>query len=116
MITIRVSCSSDDCLTELEMHGHASTAAGRRGANVVCSAVTGLVRSCAEALTGRGMDVTGTAEREGELHLRLRSVRDTEREWLRGVTDVLTGGLRRMASEAPEEVALEVTRSETDGT
>ena len=87
------------------MDGHVSSANGPRGANLVCAAVTGLVRSCTDALAAAdGVAVEGSAEREGSLHVTVRSVDDEKRDWLKGVTDVLICGVLRMAEESPGEV------------
>jgi hypothetical protein len=48
----------------------------------------------------------GAAGREGELRVAVGSVDDEQRDWLRGVTDVLVSGVRRMATDAPGEVEL----------
>ncbi len=108
MVHVRVTRSSDGCLSVLVMTGHVSAAGGPHGANLTCAAVTGLVRSCAETIaTADGVVADGTAEREGELHVTVRAVDGGRREWLRGVTDVLVSGVRRMAADAPAEVELE---------
>lgn len=109
MVTVRVTCSAEGSLANLVMHGHVSTGAGPRGANPVCAAITGLVRSCAEVLAGAdGVTAVGTAEREGEFAVSVTAVDNVRRDWARGVTDVLVTGLRRMAADAPEEVELRV--------
>lgn len=108
MVHLRVTRSSDGCLSALVMTGHVSAAGGPRGANLICAAVTGLVRSCAEAIAvADGIVADGAAEREGELHVTVRAVESGRRDWLKGVTDVLLSGLRRMAADAPGEVELE---------
>jgi uncharacterized protein YsxB (DUF464 family) len=110
VIQIRVTRSSDGCLSALTMSGHVSAAGGARGANLTCAAVTGLVRSCVETVTAAdGSLADGTAEREGELSVTVRAVDGEQRDWLRGVTDVLVSGLRRMSADAPGEVELTET-------
>ena len=89
------------------MTGHVSLAAGPRGGNVICAAVTGLVRSCLEVVASApGIVADGSAGREGKLRVTVGSVDDERRDWLRGVTDVLVSGVRRMATDAPGEVEL----------
>ncbi len=108
MVHVRVTRSADGCLSALVMTGHVSPAGGPRGANLTCAAVTGLVRSCAEVIaTADGIVADGIAEREGELHVTVHAVAGGRHEWLRGVTDVLVSGVRRMAADAPGEVELE---------
>jgi len=116
VVHVRVTRSADGCLSALVMTGHVSAAAGPRGANLICAAVTGLVRSCAETIVAaNGIVAGGDAGREGELHVAVRSVESGRREWLRGVTDVLVSGVRRMAADAPDEVELE-DQGARDGT
>ncbi len=108
MVHVRVTRSSDGCLSTLVMTGHVGAAGGPRGANLTCAAVTGLVRSCAEAIAAAdGIVADGSAEREGEFHVTVRAVEGGRRDWLRGVTDVLVCGVRRMATDAPGEVEFE---------
>ena len=91
------------------MDGHASSAGGARGANPVCAGVTALARSCAEALaTHEGVAVRGTAPGPGAMDLVVDGVGEAEVDWLRGVTDVLVGGCRRLARDAPDEVDVRV--------
>jgi len=107
VIDIEVDKAPDGCLVAMRMTGHAGVSGGPRGGNIVCAAVTGVVRSCAEAITGAdGIAVSGVADREGELSLLIREVDESRRDWLRGVTDVLLTGVRRIAAETPDEVAL----------
>lgn len=109
MVTVRVTRATEGWLAELVMRGHVSSAAGPRGANPVCAAVTGLVRSCAEVLADTdGVAAVGGAEREGELTVSVLAVDSARTDWARGVTDVLVTGLRRMAVDAPEEVEVRV--------
>ena len=109
MVYARVVCSADGCLSQVTMRGHVSPAGGPRGGNIVCAAITGLVRSCAEVIVRRdGISADGTADAEGEFMLSVRQVGAEQRQWLRGVSDVLTGGLRRIAAESPDELELEV--------
>jgi uncharacterized protein YsxB (DUF464 family) len=80
--------------------------------NAVCAAVTGIVRSCADAVANEPLVVAdGASSGEGELVVTVRSVDPERRAWLTGVTDALVAGLERMAAEAPAEVELVINRS-----
>lgn len=108
MVHVRVSVSASGALSELRMTGHVSPAQGARGSNTVCAAVTGLVRSCAEAIAAHSaIEANGSAEAEGEFRLSVAGVAPGHDDWLRGVTDVLLNGLRRMSADTPAEVELE---------
>lgn len=107
MVQVRVTRSSDGCLSALVMTGHVGVTGGPRGANLTCAAVTGLVRSCVDTIAAAdGVAAVGSAEREGELQVTIRTVVEGRRDWLRGVTDVLLSGVRRMATDAPGELEL----------
>jgi len=111
VITVRVRLDGDGCLSSVSVSGHASTDQGSRTGNVVCAAVTGLVRSCADAIAGRtAITATGAAPRPGELRVDIVSCED-DGEWLRGVTDVMLCGVDRMTGETPDEVRLIVERT-----
>lgn len=91
------------------MSGHAGLESGFRGANTVCAAVTVLARSCADAVASHpGVVARGSAPLPGALSLSVVEVAHSEVNWLRGVTDVLVGGMRRLATEAPEEIELRI--------
>ncbi len=111
MIAVRTRLDEQGCLASVCVSGHASAGPGRRGGSVVCAAVTGLVRSCADAIAERPAIVaSGSAPHPGELRVDIVS-REGDGEWLRGVTDVMLSGLRRMAGEAPDEVEIIVEKT-----
>ncbi|MFP4375599.1 MAG: ribosomal-processing cysteine protease Prp [Spirochaetales bacterium] len=106
---IEVSLTLQDrCATRLELQGHASSRGGPLGNNVVCAAVTSLVRSFADALLEFEQEhgtlgVTGRAERPGELLIEVKHP-DAAAEWLGGATASVVAGIGRIANEYPEEV------------
>lgn len=105
MVRAEATRSADGCLRHLSVCGHISAAGGPYGANALCGAVSGLVRSCAQAIAGRsGIEADGAADTEGTFELSIRRVDESEHQWLLGVTDVLVGGLRCMAQGAPDEM------------
>ena len=118
MIRVRVVLDGDDCLSSLTVAGHASVESGSAGDNVVCGAVTAIVRACAEAISLRDtIRASGAAARPGELRVDVEERSGDDAEWLRGVTSVMLVGVERIASEAPGEVELtKDTVGERDGT
>ncbi len=102
---------ADGCVESLLMEGHAPTDAG---VSVVCAAVTGIVRAAVDALLERertnDLCVTADAPTRGRLSVGVAN-RDADRQWLRGVTDVLVTGLVRIAQEAPADVTVRVERN-----
>lgn len=119
MIRVRVTVTVEGALSRLEMHGHVSPSHGTSGSNLTCAAVTGLVRSCAEAIDRNpGLQAHGAAEDEGEFQLAVIAVAETQVAWLQGVTDVLLTGVRRLQLDTPGEIELveETVSGATDGT
>jgi uncharacterized protein YsxB (DUF464 family) len=112
VITVVVRVDTGRRLLGFEMNGHASQSAGARGHNIVCAAVSALVRSCSEALAGQnGVVAVGSGD-EGRLVVRVSQCDPGQMEWLRGVTSVLISGLERIRQESPSEVVVTV---ETEG-
>jgi uncharacterized protein YsxB (DUF464 family) len=90
--------------------------AGALGSNVVCAAVTALVRSFADALLeydskrsrhgtqgNSGLGVTGNAEKPGELLIEVKHP-EAAAQWLSGATASVVAGIGRIAREYPQEV------------
>lgn len=104
---IHIGLLRDDigCLAHLRSEGHA---AGAPGANIVCAAVSALLRSVARVLESRGsIVVSGEAPTEGVLEITIERYDAGDSGYLLGVTDVLVRGLEDLAREAPGQVRLE---------
>ena len=114
MIAVRVSLERDGSLASLTLSGHAGAGVD---AKVTCAAVTAIVRSCADAIVDRpGIRVSGHADGPGDFHMDL-TVTAADRAWLHGVTDVLLGGVQRIARDSPDDVTMRViTQGEDHGT
>ncbi|MFP4114756.1 MAG: ribosomal-processing cysteine protease Prp [Spirochaetota bacterium] len=112
MIRVRVVLDGEGCLSLLDVTGHASLDPAGSGVSVVCAAVTGIVRACAHAIAGReSIGATGSAHGPGELSLSVDRRLPGDSEWMRGVTDVMLEGVGRIATDAPNEVALQIERT-----
>ena len=82
--------------------GHAQHA--RRGADIVCSAATSLLRTVAAELSShRELACSGEAN-EGELVLQVGAVPAARAEWLLGVTDTLRRGLDELQRDYPRSI------------
>ena len=109
MMSVVVSLSPAGCIEELRASGHAGVA--RHGADIVCAAVTAVLRTTVEVLHSRpGVRCQGEAPVEGELTLTVYHIPAESLEWARGVTDFLLAGCLGIQSEAPEAVAVEILR------
>ena len=114
MIRVRAVLDDEGCLSSVSVTGHAAVPRGAPGGSVVCAAVTAVVRSCADAIAHRPAIVaSGAASGPGALRVEIRS-RGADRDWLRGVTDVMLSGLARIAGEAPGEVDVMIERTGED--
>lgn len=107
MIRIRLQRDDAGCLKHLQSEGHA---AGAPGANIVCAAVSALLRSVVRVLERHGsIVVSGRAPAEGVLELTVERYSAGDTQYLLGVTDVLVRGLADLEYEAPGDVLIEPT-------
>jgi uncharacterized protein YsxB (DUF464 family) len=107
LVRVRVELDGDGCLRGLEAAGHAG--AGRRGEDLTCAAVSGLLRSVARLLHGtEGLVVVGQAAEPGRLELKVVRISQERRYWLRGVTDVLLSGLTDLREEQAGSIELKI--------
>jgi len=84
--------------------GHAG--AGKRGSDIVCAAVTILLRTTLSVLSGSGVETEASTAGRGSLQYRVTAFAETDLPFLRYAADFLLEGLRALAEEYPE--ALEV--------
>lgn len=105
MIEIRVRLDKLGCLQAFRAGGHARAA--RAGEDIVCAAVTVLLRTCAQLLSATPAAVS-RAPKPGELALVLGSVPPERVEWLRGITDFLLAGIKSLQNEYPDRVTVKI--------
>ena len=117
MVRVRVVLDEWGLVRLFEAHGHAGSVHGTRGNNIVCAAATAIVRTVARQIAGHP-EITSTAQAagEGSLMVEISGVPMAIREWLRGVGDILVGGIGDLATEYPDDVRLVLERIGTDGT
>ena len=109
MIRIKVLLYPHGCLRATEAAGHAE--AGGRGEDIVCAAVTVLLRTAAQTLAGlKELALEGQAGQEGQLSFSLPEPPADRREYVRGVTDCLVRGLEELSVEYPANIKLEVRK------
>lgn len=103
MITARIILDGDNMLKGMSVSGHAGSAPA--GKDVVCAAVTSLVRTAVRTLESHpGVTVRYNAPEEGSVELNVTGVEASERCWLRGMTDFVRMGLGDLQREAPEHL------------
>lgn len=107
MIRVQVSLYPDGCLKRFAASGHAR--AGREGQDIICAAVTALLRTCARLLSGQpDLKVSGNAPEPGEMQLFLHDPPGDRLEWIRGITDFLLSGVQDLKAEFPEKLEIEI--------
>jgi uncharacterized protein YsxB (DUF464 family) len=108
LITALVTLDGAALLRGLDLQGHAG--AGKRGEDVVCAAVSFLVRTAAAVLADKAyVTAQVVAPARGELHLSIECKREGE-PYLRAIQDFLLTGLNSVAEEYPECLRVDVSR------
>lgn len=109
MILVQVSVDNRGVLRDLKAAGHAEM--GTAGSDILCSAVSILIRTAARTLEGRGVladRADGRDRQRGEFLLTVEGDEMKDREWLSGISSYLMCGLNDLAAEYPEKIQLEV--------
>ncbi|MDR0585281.1 MAG: ribosomal-processing cysteine protease Prp [Treponema sp.] len=106
MIEIEVVVDQEGVLRDCRVLGHAG--AGKAGADIVCAAVSVLMRSALKALSGRkGIRVRGGAPEPGFLWMEADYTAEG-REFLSAAGVFLTEGLGSVAEEFPDYCRLNI--------
>ncbi|KKL15939.1 hypothetical protein LCGC14_2500580 [marine sediment metagenome] len=83
MIELRINLHRDGCLKGFQASGHAGS--GKKGEDIVCAAVTVLLRTAARLISGeKGLETGGEALRPGEMTFFLISMPAEYTEWVKG--------------------------------
>lgn len=107
MISLSLRVGPGGCLAGFTASGHAG--AGRKGEDLVCAAVTVLLRTAAKVLAGEpGLRAVGGSPEPGVMSLALEPPPESKREWVRGITDTLLRGLSDLDAEYPGRLRLEI--------
>ncbi len=108
MIRVSLGFDSDGLLRKLQVEGHANL--GGKGNDIVCSAVTSLVRTAARLIERLpGTDVSGGADSPGEFRFSVERVSERREEYLRAIGDFIVLGLKDIESEYPGRCGIEIT-------
>ena len=106
MIDIGITIDNDGNLGSLRAEGHSMTAG--RGANIVCAAVSALLRASVRALDARaGVNTVISADEPGFLELFVESASGDE-QWLSGITEMLLAGLLETERDYPGECRIDL--------
>ena len=108
MVRLEAALDGEGVLVGYSAEGHSG--AGRKGADIVCAAVSALSRALVGALQGRdGVRVRVDAPERGKLSVEL-NYDGGARDFLEGAGAVLLEGLGSVAGEYPEFCNLTITR------
>lgn len=106
MTTVTLVCGKDGAFRSCEAAGHAGFAA--KGSDIVCAAVTILLRTAADVLLGMdGVTVRADTGGRGELAFAVVRAAAEKTERLVCTADFLERGLRSLQSEYPQFVRLQ---------
>ncbi|MDR0447448.1 MAG: ribosomal-processing cysteine protease Prp [Treponema sp.] len=111
MITITVVLDGSGLIKTCDVRGHAR--AGKRGYDLVCAAVSVLVRTALSVLSKKeGISIKGGAERRGEFSLETKVQNTAGRDFLAAVGSFLIEGLKSVAEEFPQNCIMIITTEE----
>lgn len=90
-------------------NGHAGC--GKAGENILCAAVSAFLRTFERVVsTKKEIKYDFSLPERGKFIFDLVSFPESEREWLRGITDYIAVGLGDLSSEYPEEIGIILKR------
>ncbi|MDR2966130.1 MAG: ribosomal-processing cysteine protease Prp [Treponema sp.] len=108
MIIIEAVVENDGTLRACKVEGHAK--AGKTGKDIVCAAVSVLMRTAYSVLSGKeGITVHGGAPERGTMWLEADYTAET-REFLFTAGVFLIEGLRSVAQEHPQNCKLSISK------
>lgn len=91
----------------MKVTGHSEI--GQKGENLLCAAVSILVRTAFKTLASReGVVVVGSAALPGNLEFTVKAVPQEFDAWSLGVTDSLIIGLSSLEREYPGQLAIRI--------
>jgi uncharacterized protein YsxB (DUF464 family) len=109
MIQVQAVTDTDGCLTEICLEGHAGYAGA--GSDIVCSAVTALIRTAARLVSNRsGIDLDDIQSEPGKLGFRIIRYSSECEQWLKGVTEYCLLGLQDLEEEFGRHLTIRMTR------
>ncbi|MDR2551746.1 MAG: ribosomal-processing cysteine protease Prp [Treponema sp.] len=113
MITIKAVLDGAGLLKTCEIRGHAG--AGKRGSDIVCSAVSVLAKTALMTLSGReGISVRGGPGERGSFSLETEALTGGGREFLAATGAFLLNGLESVAGEYPQNCGVTILMERRD--
>lgn len=113
MIDVTLWLDKSGCLCGIDASGHSGSAGD--GEDIICAAASTLLRTVSRTLEMEpSIELKGSVEEKGELHLRLNLSDESERDWLRGVSSFAVIGLRDLASEYPDYCRIRCEKADSN--
>ncbi len=101
MIRLEVQLRADGCLESFRAEGH--------GGDIVCASATILLRTAGRLLEAdAALRAEGEAPRPGSMRLELPEPPAGRRERVRAISEFLVQGLRDLAEEYPDRLAVTI--------
>ena len=111
MIDVRVLTDSSGCLKQLSAAGHSGSS--EKGKDILCAAVTVILRTAARVLQGREKTaVTVLADECGQFKMIVQPFPDPDKEWFNGVSDMVIWGLMDLRDEYPGNIRLKLSKED----
>ena len=108
ILKIDLCLNSDNIIKYVTAEGHAGKSPV--GENIICAAVSVLIRSAYRTIVKNSkVEACITAKGEGNLYFRIIQYEDSQKEWLKGISDYLITGIKDIETESPDSVKIVIT-------
>jgi len=108
MIFINIALYPDGYIKNCRAEGHSFNASP--GSDIICSAVTILLRTAARILfLEESIKVEGSAAEAGEMEFHISMVPQEKKYWIKGVTDYLLRGIFDLQKEYPDRLSINIS-------
>jgi uncharacterized protein YsxB (DUF464 family) len=113
LINVTLWLDKSGCLYGIDASGHSGSAA--KGKDIICSAVSTLLRTVSRLLEIEpSVELVGSVEDPGELHLSFNLLEESKSEWLWGVSSFALLGLKDLEAEHPSFCRIHLVNSDPD--
>ncbi len=109
MIKIDIRVDKRGCIKEINAKGHGGL--GKKGSDILCSAVSVLIRSFGKVIyTSGAVKAEGKASERGSVYLMLKDIPQEKVSWIQGMSTMVIAGLTDLEREFPENIRVNIFR------
>ncbi len=109
MIRVNIKVDKKGYIKEIYASGHGGI--GKKGSDILCSAVSVLLRSFAKVVYTSGtVKAEGKASERGSIYLLVKNVPEERIAWLRGMSTMVITGLTDLEREFPRNIRVNILR------